>query len=466
MCDVNGGLKDFMAVSQTNLRSVLTGLHNNAIAQSFISKSNSIIAIVAALVFVFSFAACRGGDKSALGTSNPYLICRGDDKPVLAALGTSGNPYLIGTAEAMADLAERVNTGQEPPGLHYKLTADIDLSAYGANYKAGKGWKPIGGMREHPFKGHFDGDGKKISNLYIDDKTPDDGKFMPIGLFSVIQDGTVKNLVVEDAQVHASGGHGVGGIVGFFGNGNISNCYVTGKVSGKSIVGGLAGKVKNSRVTNCYAAVEVNGTFIVGGLVGMIETSNMSNCNAVGEVKGTNAVGEVRVIGGIAGFSSDSNSSNCYATGTVSGTDSIGGLMGTLDNSYVNNCYATGMVSGGSRVGGLVGGIFKSGDLSNCVALNPAIKRDSGFSKEFGRVVGSPADNAILTNNAALGDMTMPKDIIIVDDQNNLHGVNITMENSKLESSYKNMGWAFGDNDDNPWKWGGASHPLPVLYWQ
>ena len=28
------------------------------------------------------------------------------------------------------------------------------------------------------------------------------------------------------------------------------------------------------------------------------------------------------------------------------------------------------------------------------------------------------------------------------------------------------LGWKFGSNNDNPWKWDGETYLLPILYWQ
>ncbi len=70
--------------------------------------------------------------------------------------GSSGNPYIIGTAEELAGLASLVNSGNQFANKYIKLSADIDL--------AGKEWVPIG-TNDNRFYGIFDGDGHIVSNL-------------------------------------------------------------------------------------------------------------------------------------------------------------------------------------------------------------------------------------------------------------------------------------------------------------
>jgi len=184
--------------------------------------------------------------------------------------GTNASPFEIFTAEQLAKLAELVNdpaTRAEWRDKYYKLCADIDLSAYGENYNDGKGWIPISS-----FNGHFDGDGKKITELYINNDLADVGLFGSIG-------GTVTNLGIEIALagIKSGGGavaiSGVGGVAGSVGGANITNCYVIGAVRGDGdrqiAVGGVVGDVRGSRITNCYTIGTVSGRMYVGGVVGI-----------------------------------------------------------------------------------------------------------------------------------------------------------------------------------------------------
>ena len=100
--------------------------------------------------------------------------------------GTENDPYLIETAANLAFLSYMVNKNFDTQGLHFRLTTDIDL-----NGSEDQPWKPIGlydrGFDEDgcdrgslnsigfspysAFRGHFDGDGHSISNIYIDSES-------------------------------------------------------------------------------------------------------------------------------------------------------------------------------------------------------------------------------------------------------------------------------------------------------
>ncbi|MCL1926905.1 MAG: hypothetical protein FWF95_07215, partial [Syntrophorhabdaceae bacterium] len=115
------------------------------ITNFFRIKSFRGIALAVVASMVFGFAACGGGGSG-----------------VSTGSGTSLDPYKIGTAQQLKELADRVNSGEEPSGQYYKLTNNIDLSEYGAGYNGGKGWTPIG-TTEYWFDGTLDGTGKTIS---------------------------------------------------------------------------------------------------------------------------------------------------------------------------------------------------------------------------------------------------------------------------------------------------------------
>jgi len=373
------------------------------------AKLFGIIALAVILVSALSFAGCGSSSNDA------------------APLGTAANPYLISTDVALAALATRVNSGTEPAGMYYKLTGDIDLSAY----SAGAGWTPIGNG-SNPFEGNFDGNGKTVSNLVIDDAVLSDA-----GLFGVISGGTVKNLGVEDADI--TGGSEIGGVAGYVNNGSsVSNCYVTGEVSGNNWVGGVAGYVNNgSSISNCYTTGEVSGNNNVGGVVGTVNNG--------------------------------SSVSNCYTTGEVSGNDGVGGIAGLLDGSgSVSNCYATGEVSGNNNSGGIVGYVG-DGSITDCAALNPEIVRLGGGSSSFGRVAGY-FFSGTLNNNAAFYDIKMGTTGVAPSDAHDgIHGDsdggNYDEATVTAQDFYDTdpLTWGFGAN---LWKWVGGAYPLPVLDWQ
>ena len=157
--------------------------------------------------------------------------------------------------------AQRVNYGYEY--ISGKLMADIvinenvlnadgTLNGDGSNFRE---WTPIEG-----FYGTFDGNGKTISGLYIND----DGQF--VGLFETLEaGGVVKNLGLEDAYV--LGGSYVGGIVGS-NDGAIINCYFNGTVVVDYFAGGGIAGCNTGTITGCYAAGSVTSGHYNGALTG------------------------------------------------------------------------------------------------------------------------------------------------------------------------------------------------------
>ena len=209
---------------------------------------------------------------------------------------SAATAYEISLPIQLAWLAKMVNEGTAPyaiGGVYYKLTADIDLSDYGAGFNDGKGWIPIYGFRDN-----FDGAGYTVSGLYIND----DALFNYVGLFGNLSGGTIANLGVTDVNI--KGFNDVGGVAGVLEMlGSITNCYVTGAVSGNSSVGGVAGRIWGGNITNCYAAGTVSGNSAVGGVVGSIIPGNsVSNCAALNPSITRTGSGTNTYFGRVAGY--------------------------------------------------------------------------------------------------------------------------------------------------------------------
>ena len=318
----------------------------------------------------------------------PGLFNNTVDMPLLLMIcyGTSTDPFMIATAEHLAQLATLVKIAH--PAFYdkyYMLANNIDLSKYGTCFNDGKGWIPIGWYDDdnyiaYPFSGTFDGNNKKITGLYIDAAT-----LSAIGLFGVVDGGTIKNVGVENVNI--SGNGAVGGVVGGADhNSSVINCYSTGNVNGNYDVGGVVGGVfDGGSLSDCYSTSDVNGTHSVGGVVGQVLSSNVTNCYSTGNISGYEAVG------GVAGFVwYSSNVTNCYSTGTVSGDNRIGGVVGGISNSSsVTDCYSTGGVSGNYDVGG-VAGYFSDCTINNCYSTG-----DVNGDYDVGGIMGYTYNSSI-----------------------------------------------------------------------
>lgn len=351
--------------------------------------------------------------------------------------GTKDDPYQIATAAQLALLAKDVNSGvvgKTHGGEYFILTADIDLS--------GHVWTPLGyesyssgGGSAQSFSGYFDGNNKKITGLYVDERSGDNyGKNRNAGLFGCIaavsSEPVIQNLIV-DGTVYAGDGapnsgdnYGAGILVGSIATSYgtdytvIKNCTVSGTVNSTKKAGGLVGDASYTHFENCTANVKVEGYSVSGGFVGNAFKSQLTDCTARGDVSSRGwstggfagilwsnttvehcaAFGKVEAkdwnLGGFVGYAEENVTiKNSIAMGdvtsNVSGWDpKAGGFLGTAGSTVkLEKCHAAGKVTAGSgSVGGLIG--VCSGSVDGCSFDNqknaalPSIGNDSTACKE------------------------------------------------------------------------------------
>ncbi|MDY0017842.1 MAG: GLUG motif-containing protein [Candidatus Delongbacteria bacterium] len=239
--------------------------------------------------------------------------------------GTSLNPYQVQTP-AQLDLVRNYLTA------YFIQIADIDLDV--PPFNENEGWEPIGTAASN-FRGSYNGNNFKISNLFIDRPFTDD-----VGLFGVANTGTQQNITISNADV--TGSSNVGALAGQFVNRAVlTNCASSGKVIGEQNVGGLAG-VLSSRinVTGSYSICDVEGYGgYTGGLFGLVEaTSTVTNAFARGNVNSFSGP-TGGLIGGIAG-STVTNTFSCGEVPNMGGFYGFGGLIGDiLTTATINGSY-------------------------------------------------------------------------------------------------------------------------------
>lgn len=88
--------------------------------------------------------------------------------------GSSGNPYQIATLENLYWVTQDSSSW----GGYFVQTADIDASG-SPSWDGGAGFNPIGRVSWH-FSGSYDGQGYKITGLFVNRSTTDE-----IGFFGV-----------------------------------------------------------------------------------------------------------------------------------------------------------------------------------------------------------------------------------------------------------------------------------------
>ena len=226
--------------------------------------------------------------------------------------------YHFTTAEQLAGLAQLVNDKTASVSFEGKtiyLDNDLDLS--------GTQWTPIGNGNNfvRHFAGTFDGQHHKIMNLYHH-YTGDE--LVRNGLFGVVSDGgTLKNLLVIDADIASNDGSLLAGILAdWVDGGTVENCYTSGKIEnnvGDKMVGGLIGQCTGStQVKGCGSDATVISTEsdedhvdTVGGLIGQWEnsadSSSITDCWFGGSVSCNNIYS---AVGGILGANFENFSGN------------------------------------------------------------------------------------------------------------------------------------------------------------
>ena len=276
-----------------------------------------------------------------------------------------GGYYEIYNAGNLFWFAEYVNTIDRTASA--KLMNDIDLE--------NRAWTPIGSTGEgnNNFRGHFDGNGKTITGLYVN------ALRAGLGFFGEVRGGTVEDFTIY-GEVELNGKYDyVGGVIGsapgFNSNQpdhngatirNITS-YVNvtlGEGShGSNRVAGFIGYANHETlIENCtwYGTLDLGPYRAqdgVGGLVGKANDNSavtIRNCAAYGTIKTSYKSGSYNnhntiYIGGIVSnsvSSAQTSLESCVWAGTLINNTDLGSnahisAIGTLNGSKsVTNCYA------------------------------------------------------------------------------------------------------------------------------
>ena len=305
--------------------------------------------------------------------------------------GSVGNPYKISSAAELAWFRNQVNSGNTT--ISAKLTADIDLvefchAADDTKNTDELSWTPIGNSNYQYF-GTFDGNGKTISNLYINAISENIGITCEAGFFGYADaGGNIKNITFDNAKVKSSNDDYCTGILVGVAGSCIENIktLVNCSVEGKNYVGGIAGRA-NGDIDNCENHAMVNGANFVGGIVGnyVFSDKSITSCANYGVITGTRDK-----VGGIAGDFNSGTIQNCANYGDITGTFYVGNLIGCADECNLNNVLGTGNVTATSRnpAGLLVGNIENSSSTaSGILAYNSSAKLTINGTEQTGDAV-------------------------------------------------------------------------------
>ena len=291
--------------------------------------------------------------------------------------------YEIADANELYAFAIAVNTGNTD--INGRLTANITVNNGVINedgtLKEGSDftvWTPIGTQLK-PFTGSFDGNGKTVSGLYVDNQN-----VSYVGLFGNVASNAENDNIIENVSVvdsYFSGNRNIGGVVGSNGA-TVKDCYNKASVISKNeYAGGIVG-YNAGTVIDCSNDGAIEGNNYVGGIAGS-NNSTVTKVYNTGKIHGENAVG------GVAGFNAGSVTV-CYNTGTISGSVSnIGGvvgenaIMGTIESCYnVGNVFGYPPTVSIDAIGGVVG--LNDGTVDTCYYLNTCAAKGEGTAKSEG----------------------------------------------------------------------------------
>ena len=308
--------------------------------------------------------------------------------------GSSSNPFQISNAKELAWFREWVNgtytvSSSESATTHLnacaKLTADIDLKDFCYAADASQNleelsWVPIGRNIERDYKGTFDGNGKTITNLYINATQ----KFM--GLFGCTDQSTIKNLTFEYANVTNTQDI-IGILVGYAGGSTLQNIKIseTCQIRG-NYTGGIAG-ILDGNAYNCVNYATVQGKEKVGGLFGSYQKTgnSITACANYGNVTATS-----QRVGGLVGEFSGGTIQDCANYGNVKGANSVAGLAGYVHDGKIQNVFSYGSISAtnGTEVG-MAFGYSKYGDTEGMVAYYSGAKLTANSQEITVKAFGS-----------------------------------------------------------------------------
>ena len=269
----------------------------------------------------------------------------------------------ITNASQLAYIAEQVDGGKTYSGKTIKLMNNIDLGNIA--------WNPIGVSGDsNPFSGTFDGNGKTISNLYVD--LTDEPLYESAGLFANASGATIKNFTIQNAYVANRTVFGASscGTAIVAGSGQGTTTIENVDVKDATIVadryaGGIAGfyqgTIKDCDVDGIQITVKPNlnteGTAYdngdkVGGIIGYVNSSGTLTNNTVNDF----TIRAYRDMGGIVG-------------GNYANVDGNKATNGTITVDQLTNSYGAKSTNAGEIVGRQLGGTVGTNTHENVTII-------------------------------------------------------------------------------------------------
>lgn len=378
--------------------------------------------------------------------------------------GTEDDPFIVSSPDHLKRLRsitnDQIKNNLLLPKTHFRQMADIDMDKASWDSDHEFGWLAIGNMPNNPFRGIYDGNGYRISNLWAKR-----GNSAGIGLFGYSEKAVFKNITMSNPNMEGnfavgaivggavsagnkrdktalfgcstSGGYisagkgsvGVGGLVGnvdTYGMILLDSCSNLGtSVSGAYGVGGLLGTgslYSQSYLQKCENIASVTSDFTgAGGMVGSVDSLFVISCTNSGLIKGSKAYNPNDNdnggygTGGIAGGTGVSYIYSSTNNGEVKGHTGVGGIIGStrvgseelmFNNTLVKSCRNNGNIEGEQSVGGVCG----EAQFGCYAVYNTGEVKALGSGASVGGIVGNSsiavAHNALNTGRISGTDLS------------------------------------------------------------
>lgn len=370
--------------------------------------------------------------------------------------GTEENPYVIASAGDMWQISNE-------PKASYVLGEDIDMA------EVAEPWTPVAS-----FYGNINGNGKTVSNLFIESKDS------YCGLFGYMNEGaSLKDVTFENANINITEGNRyVGLVAGMTIKALVDSVYVKGynvtaDEGANAEFGGFIGQATYFTELNSDgitgAVYDVPGCSIVGGLAGDTRTStNINGCLFSGSINARSNVGGI-----VGGTGKDCKVNNCHVDASLKANSGVGGVVGDASRSLVSNNVVEGSIEVESGVaGGVLGSIesdWKEGEdkyiTGNVVALESITAPED--AKAVHRIVGfSIADEQYEEGETVLYDKGFDKNYAspVLQAYGAKEGdmVDGADYESLSREFLESLGFSYGDNALAPW----ADTDTPMLYFE
>lgn len=325
--------------------------------------------------------------------------------------GSKENPIVISTAAQLDAFAAEVNGGESYFGKYIVLGDNISVSA---------DFSPIGN-KENAFSGNFDGNGKTISDIYVDLA----GDYA--GLFAYVKDAHISNLTVSGEFAAKSY---AGAIAAYAVNSIFTNCTCLSGVYADNFAGGIAGYITSGKIENCSSVLAVGGYENATGGIAGYSGAVINACENKAFVTGAKNVGGIAGIstgeilhssnlvavyaensnlGGIAGLS-EGNIRYCANSGKIipltSATGNTGGIAGVQKNGEITECFNSATVSAKNNFTGGIAGYASDCTIANCLNTGAVTNSGSFAGGIFGFAMNTNVSGCVVTADVSANNST------------------------------------------------------------